>query len=124
MFIKSLKECKKIIAGDKCVLRELLHPGKADLKLRYSLAHAEVAPGQITTKHNLKTSEVYYILEGTGIMFIDSEQKKVCSGDAVYIPPKAVQCIKNTGKKTLKFLCIVDPAWRKEDETIMPKDEG
>jgi len=29
------------------------------------------------------------------------------------------QCIENIGKNELKFLCIVDPAWKHEDETIL-----
>ncbi|MFA5363233.1 MAG: cupin domain-containing protein [Candidatus Omnitrophota bacterium] len=121
MFIKRLKDCPEFTSGDNCSLREILHPSKACLKLGYSLAYARVKPGRTTTKHSLKGSEVYYILEGTGIMYIDREQKRVSAGCTVYIPPKAVQCIKNTGKKALVFLCIVDPAWRARDEIVFPK---
>jgi mannose-6-phosphate isomerase-like protein (cupin superfamily) len=52
-------------------------------------------------------------------MYIDNEQKKVFPDSVIYIPPEVVQCIKNTGKKMLKFLCIVDPAWRAVDETVL-----
>ncbi|HHT9129755.1 MAG TPA: cupin domain-containing protein, partial [Candidatus Brocadiaceae bacterium] len=38
MFIKDLQKCEEFIAGDNTILRELLHPDKADIKLRYSLA--------------------------------------------------------------------------------------
>jgi mannose-6-phosphate isomerase-like protein (cupin superfamily) len=55
------------------MLRELLHPDKADLAIRYSLAHAVVKPGLATTSHILKTTEVYYIMEGEGIMHINEE---------------------------------------------------
>lgn len=117
--IKDLAGCEEIIAGDKTILHEMLHPDKADLKIRYSLAHALVQPGQTTLPHSLTTSEVYYILEGQGIMHIDDESSPVAAGQAVYIPPCAAQHIKNTGSGDLKFLCIVDPAWRKEDEEIV-----
>ena len=40
-------------------------------------------------------------------------------GQAIYIPPLAKQFIQNTGKKDLKFIGIVDPAWRKEDEEVL-----
>lgn len=119
MFIRDLKNCQKIIAGDNSILRELFNPLKDDLNLRYSLAYAVVKPGQITFLHRLKTSEVYYILEGKGLMHIDNEVKKVKSGQAIYIPPDSAQRIKNTGNQDLVFLCIVDPAWRKEDEEIL-----
>lgn len=110
------------MAGDGCTLRESLHPDKADLKLRYSLAHATVKPGMTTAWHTLKTSEVYYILEGSGLMYIDGETEDVTPGCTVYIPPEARQRIKNTSEQDLKFICIVDPAWRKEDETIIEEE--
>lgn len=119
MFIKSLADCPEFIAGDNTILRELLHPDKAPLDLRYSLAHAVVRPGLSSFRHSLLTSEVYYILSGQGLMHIDDLQRPVLPGDAVYIPPKAVQFITNIGSSDLVFLCIVDPAWRMEDEIVM-----
>lgn len=118
MFIRSLQECEEFVAGDGTILRELLHPAKADLNIRYSLAHAIVRPGEESMPHRLKTSEVYYILEGSGDMFIDGESSPVSAGHTAYIPPDAVQYIRNTGHVDLKFLCIVDPAWRPEDEEV------
>jgi mannose-6-phosphate isomerase-like protein (cupin superfamily) len=51
-------------------------------------------------------------------MRVDDESETVCPGDAVYIPPGAKQQITNSGATDLLFLCIVDPAWRKEDEEV------
>jgi len=106
------------IAGDKTQLRELLHPDKQPIDLRYSLAHAVVPVGQISVDHSLTTSEVYYILSGQGEMHISGEVRSVSPGDAIYIPPQARQFIKNTGQEPLVFICIVDPAWRAENETV------
>ncbi|MGB2980444.1 MAG: cupin domain-containing protein [Candidatus Zixiibacteriota bacterium] len=119
MFIRDLRTCDEIVAGDKTSLRELLHPDKADLRIRYSLAHATVKPGQSSLPHNLKTSEVYYILEGEGFMYVDDESAEIHPGQAVYIPPNSTQHIKNTGNSDLKFLCIVDPAWQPEHEKVL-----
>lgn len=118
MLIKDLKNCEEFIAGDNTILRELLHPDKEKLMLRYSLAHAVLKPGKISQPHRLKTSEVYFILEGEGMMHIEDEVEKVVPGQAVYIPPHARQFIQNTGESDLKFICIVDPAWRAEDEEV------
>lgn len=119
MFIRNLNECAEIIAGDACRLRELLHPDKADIQIRYSLAHAFVDPGQITKPHKLTgASEVYYILRGRGVMEIDGERREVGPGAAIYIPPDAEQCIHNTGKEVLEFICLVDPPWRPELEVV------
>jgi mannose-6-phosphate isomerase-like protein (cupin superfamily) len=122
MFLKHLKNCQEFTAGDGSILRELLHPEKENLQIRYSLAHAKVAAGQATIPHKLKSSEVYYILAGQGLMHIDEELMEVGAECAVYIPPGARQYIKNTGDCDLKFLCIVAPAWRKEDEEILRTD--
>ena len=121
MFIRKLKDCKQFVAGDNSLLREILHPDKEDLSIRYSLAYAVVNPGETTALHSLKTSEVYYILSGSGLMEIDGSQQAVSVNDTVYIPPEAVQRISNTASEDLVFLCIVDPAWRVEDEKVVNK---
>ncbi len=118
MFVKYLGDCQEFIAGDNSILRELLHPSKADLQIRYSLAHAKVSAGQKTTAHKLRTSEVYYILAGSGLMHIDRETHDVKPHCAIYIPPGAVQFIVNTSNSDLEFLCIVDPAWQEPDEIV------
>jgi mannose-6-phosphate isomerase-like protein (cupin superfamily) len=107
------------VSGDKVALRELLHPAKSPLELRYSLAHATLKRGEASLPHRLKTSEVYYILAGQGIMHIDDESAAVGANQVIYIPPNAEQHIDNTGAADLVFLCIVDPAWRPEDESIL-----
>jgi mannose-6-phosphate isomerase-like protein (cupin superfamily) len=118
MFVKSLADCPEIIAGDYTRLRELLHPARDAAKINYSLAHAKVAIGMWSALHALETSEVYYILRGYGIMEVDQEQRAVFPGEVIYIPPQAKQRIFATGPDELEFLCIVDPAWRAEDETV------
>ncbi|MDH6099086.1 cupin domain-containing protein [Anabaenopsis sp. FSS-46] len=118
MLVQNLKDCQEFIAGDNTILRELLHPDKQPLALRYSLAHATLPVGKTSQPHSLTTSEVYYILSGQGEMHIDDETQIVSSGDAVYIPPNTRQFIRNCGVEPLVFICIVDPAWRKEDETV------
>ena len=119
MFVKYLKDCRELVAGDDSILCEILHPEKADIPIRYSLAHAKVEAGQKTKPHKLKSSEVYYIIAGQGLMHIDQESVEVGPDCTIYIPPNAVQYIENTGGSDLKFLCIVDPAWRQEDEQVL-----
>ena len=119
MLIRSLKDCPEFVAGDQTKLREMLHPDKGDLELQYSLAHATLAPGMISTLHQLKSSKVYYILSGRGRMEIDGESREVKSGDTVYIQPNASQRIEAFGEEKLVFLCIVCPAWRAEDEIVL-----
>ncbi len=119
MLIRHVDDCEEFVAGDDSLLRELLHPDKSDIEIRYSLAHAKVGSGCRTRAHRLKTAEVYYILQGHGKMHIDEEAAPVTAGCAVCIPPRSVQYIENTGADDLVFLCIVDPAWKQTDEEIL-----
>ena len=118
MLIQKLSDCDEFVAGDNTLLRELLHPDKQAMALGYGLAHATLPVGKTSQPHSLNTSVVYYILSGRGEMHIDSEIQILVPGDVVYIPPYAKQFIYNCGDEALVFICIVDPAWRKEDETV------
>jgi mannose-6-phosphate isomerase-like protein (cupin superfamily) len=121
MLIRKLQDCEEFSAGDETILRELLHPDKQPIDLRYSLAHAVLPIGATSLPHVLTTSEVYYVLSGIGEMSIDGQVSRIEPGDAVYIPPNAKQFLHNSGDEPIVFLAIVDPAWREEDETIYDK---
>lgn len=118
MYIKRLEECEEITAGDHTLLRELLSPHNDPIDARYSLAIARIGPGRSSAPHALATTEVYYLLQGKGVMIVEGEEREVERGDAVYIPPRATQRLRNTGDEEIVFICIVDPAWRAEDEVV------
>ena len=122
MLVRRLEKLKEIIAIDETILREIINPLHDDgnLKLGYSIAHAIVKPGNASLSHRIKTSsEIYYILKGSGRMYVDEESEDVGPGDTIYVPPNAIQYIENTGDADLVFLCIVYPSWRAEDEELV-----
>lgn len=117
-----LKDCKEIVALDGTIVRELLNPLHSEkrMHLDYSIAYAIVRPGEASMPHRFfEASEVYYILGGRGRMYVDDESTEVGLGDTVYIPPRGVQYIKNTGQEDLVFLCIVYPSWCPEAEELI-----
>jgi mannose-6-phosphate isomerase-like protein (cupin superfamily) len=119
MFIKDTAKCCYFAAMDNTHLCELMHPSMDEVDIPYSVAHANVKPGESSLPHRLKTSsEVYIILEGVGEMHINEEHEPVSPGQAVFIPPGCWQSIRNTGSIDLIFLCIVHPRWQKEDEEL------
>ena len=122
MIVKKLKDLKEIVALDDTIVREMLNPKHDTIPfhLGYSLAHATLPPGKTSLPHRFKTaSEVYYILNGEGVMHIEDETERVGPGDTIYIPPKAVQFIKNIGDNNLEFLCIVYPEWQPDAEELV-----
>ena len=52
-------------------------------------------------------------------MHVDDAITTIAPEKIVYVRPGAVQHVENTGAGELVFLCIVDPAWRAEDEEIL-----
>lgn len=121
MIVKTQNSCKYFRALDETLICELLHPEreKSDLKMNFSIAHAILKPGESSLPHRMKSSvEIYFILEGKGLMHIEKEAEEVKVNQTVYIPPGSVQWIENIGDTDLKFLCIVNPPWKEEDEEL------
>lgn len=119
MTLKKIQDIKVIDGGEGTKIRQIFHPHNTLNGIRYSMSHSKVEPGKKSILHKMKTSEVYYILEGEGMLNLDDEKIKVSKDQAIYIPPNTKQNIENSGKNDLKFLCIVDPAWKKDDEEIL-----
>lgn len=106
---------------DRTILSELLHPDKVAgaENLGCSIAHAIVPAGEESLPHILeKSTELYYLLQGSGEMHIDDEEAPVREGQIVLIPPGARQYIRNTGPGNLVFLAIVAPKWQADDERL------
>ncbi len=114
----TLADRPEFLAGDETSLREIFHPAKHQLSLNYSLAHGTLRPGQRSKRHVLASSEVYYFISGRGRLTIDDEVALIESGTTIYVPPGGEQFLENTGETDVEFLCLVDPAWRMEDESI------
>jgi mannose-6-phosphate isomerase-like protein (cupin superfamily) len=119
MLTKDIAHLTPIPVADYSVLREILHPERDPVDVRYSLAHAVVRGGGVSLRHRLASVEVYYFLAGTGVMHVADEAVAVSPGHTTVIPAGAEQWLENTGDHDLEFLCIVDPAWREEDEEVL-----
>lgn len=119
MFKVTAADRPEFLAGDHTNLREIFHPAKHQLKLGYSLAHGTLGPGQRSKWHVLASSEVYYFIAGQGRFMIEEEVVSVQAGTTLYVPPGRKQSLENTGESTIEFLCIVDPAWKPDDEQVL-----
>src|SRR5690349_18254576 len=99
MIIKNQKNSTKITGNEGAIIYDLLNPRHVENAIRYSLIYVSLPPGKSTLSHIMKTSEVYYILEGNGVMYINNESKNVNVGDAIFVLPGSKQHIKNIGPK-------------------------
>jgi mannose-6-phosphate isomerase-like protein (cupin superfamily) len=56
--------------------------------------------------HRHEPAELYFVLDGEGILTIDGEDHAVCDGTAAYIPGNSEHGIRNTGTSTMRFFYV------------------
>ena len=83
---------------------------------RCSLAEETLPPGaSVARHHHVSTEEVYYILEGSGLMTVGAESRAVSAGDAVFIPLNHAHTLTNTGQSPMTLLLVCGPAYSYDD---------
>lgn len=69
------------------------------------------APNAYVAEHTHKVQEqVYYVLEGEGLLMLDGAGRLMRAHDYVYVPPGVRHSFTNTGLAGLVFLVITTPA--------------
>jgi len=69
------------------------------------------APGAYVAEHVHKVQEqVYYVLEGEGVLTLDDERHLMRPHDYVYVPPGVRHSFTNTGLAGLVFIVVTTPA--------------
>lgn len=119
MTILKNSEIQTLRGNEGTSIKQYFHPHNTLNGISYSIAHFSLEPNKESKLHKLSSSEIYYILEGQGIMTMDKEEFGIKKDDSVYVPPNTEQKIKNTGTDLLKFLCIVEPAWTQDCEKVL-----
>ena len=113
--IRSRDGAEPFTTADGSTIRSLLDRAVAPVR-NQSLAEATLEPGQETTRHYHRVSEeLYYLVQGGGLMEVDGETASVAAGDAILIPPGAWHQLRNTGDGPLRLLCCCAPPYAHED---------
>lgn len=80
------------------------------------------APNAYVAEHVHKVQEqIYYVLEGEGLLTLDEERHLMRPHDYVYVPPGVRHSFTNTGTAGLVFLVVTTPA---DDEPATREGEG
>lgn len=77
-----------------------------------SVVYQETKKGHLEEFYHGKSNFIFYIIEGSGIWFIEDVPHEVCAGDVVIVPPNT----RFYYKGSLKQICITSPAWEPEFE--------
>ena len=56
--------------------------------------------------HAHEQPEIYYLLEGKGVLFLDGSSYELRPGDTVFIPSNVRHGIQNTGEGPLRFFYV------------------
>lgn len=71
------------------------------------LSSTKLYRGQSTRGHNHPgQEEVYFFVQGTGIMIIDDQRFRVEAGSVVLVPDGAFHRVINDGEMNLTFNCV------------------
>ncbi|HZM33042.1 MAG TPA: cupin domain-containing protein [Burkholderiales bacterium] len=90
----------KILAGPENV-------GSKRIDFRIS----RYAPNAYVAEHSHEIQEqIYYVLEGEGLLEVDGERHLMRPHDYVYVPPGVRHSFTNTGIAGLVFLVVTTPA--------------
>jgi mannose-6-phosphate isomerase-like protein (cupin superfamily) len=103
------------LADDGSLVRELAAPGNAPLT-GHSLAEIRHPPGTASREHSHRVAEeVYYVLEGEGLMRVDGEVRAIGPGDVVVISPGQRHQVAQQGAGELILLVTCVPAYSPAD---------
>jgi quercetin dioxygenase-like cupin family protein len=95
--------------------KALVGPDNAGSKL-LDFRISRYAPMAYVQEHVHKVQEqVYYVLEGEGILTLDDEKHLMRPHDYVYVPPGVRHSFTNTGTNGLVFLVVTTPS---DDEAL------
>ena len=119
MEIKNIEQVAAFTTKDTSEIRELLAHRNSSVR-NQSLAEARIPVGAQTIPHyHPKTEEIYYVIEGKGMMTIENETSEVNVGDAIAILPGQTHQIQNIGDQTLKILCCCSPGYEHDDTVLV-----
>lgn len=88
-------------------------------KVNFSLGLFTIAPHSTWPATRFDISEVNYVIEGTAIITCNNATETVSKGSVIYIPKGEIRIIANTSDKPFIYICVVDPAWKPEYETVI-----
>lgn len=117
MHIQSIHKVKGVKKHGEAIYRELLCASREEssnedeqsvcLKTMWKLWHTTVPPGITLEPHAHKRHEqIYFIIEGTGIVSVGGEKRRVNSGDAIYLPPDISHSFVNDSDKPCAMICV------------------
>jgi len=95
--------------------KALVDPGNVGTR-RIDFRISRYAPAAYVKEHVHQVQEqIYYVLEGEGVLTLNDDSHLMRPHDYVYVPPGVRHSFANTGLQGLVFLVITTPAVDEEE---------
>ena len=113
MKILHRKSAPRYIRREGIISYLLASPRTSDAKyLTTSLV--EIEPGGNQRIHGHVPEQIYFILEGKGLMTVGDEKTHVGPGDCIFIPSQTSHGLNNDGPALLRYFSAAAPAFGRE----------
>ncbi len=90
----------------------------------YKIKRIEIEPGErLSYQYHNKRSEAWTIVEGTGIITLNGQEKEYSKGETVLIPQGAKHRIKNKDQKKLILIEVQTGSYFGEDDIVRVEDD-
>ena len=86
-------EVEFIEAQEGSKIKQYFDPKNTSNGIRFSIAQCTLQSGKKSKKHKLRSSEIYFILEGYGKLKIQDKTFNIQKDDSVFVPSNSEQSI-------------------------------
>ena len=93
----------------------LLVPESCGGSTQLSVTLVEMEPGGFQHTHSHQAEQTYYVIEGSGVMTVDAEQRQVEAGDCIFFASGSRHGLRNTGDTVLRYLSAASPSFTEEE---------
>ncbi len=115
------KEAAPRYMREEGITSYLLASPRTGNSLHLTTTVVEIRPGGEQRIHSHAPEQIYYILQGRGVMTVADERAPVGPGDCVFIPSGTPHGLKNDGELLLKYFSAAAPSFDREQlETLWP----
>jgi quercetin dioxygenase-like cupin family protein len=73
----------------------------------FAMRELQLETGGFTPLHQHPWEHEVYVLEGTGVVRGGNDEQVLSPGAVILVPPDELHQFRNTGKETLRFLCLI-----------------
>ncbi len=92
----------------------LISPRTSESKY-LTTTYVEIKAGGKQRIHQHEPEQIYYILEGKGLMIVGKEKEPVGAGDCIFIPSNSPHGLKNESDAILRYFSAAAPSFGPEE---------